>query len=156
MSILTWVRYNFYCTRNQRSWALAKNARITRKNLFNFFASLKKLLSLSIIKVNFFSTSFNRNFSTDNTDFLSFFHLRFKTAGLDITIFHQDFVCTRHKPNKFGFCSRWSQNSLFDCVKIALQITRMSSGIFISNWRYITFRGACFLFLWSIKDYRTR
>ena len=39
-----------------------------------------------------------------------------------ITRFARDFVLTRHNPNKFGFCSRLLQNSLFDCVKGALRI----------------------------------
>ena len=91
------------------------------ENLFNFFASLKKLLSLSIIKVNFFLLRLIVIFPPITQIFWIFCHFftfGSKTAGSDITIFHQDFVCTRHKPNKFGFCSRLSQNSLFDYVKL--------------------------------------
>ena len=51
---------------------------------------------------------------TDDSDFNSSF--------FSITRFARDFVLTRHNPNKFGFCSRLLQNSLFDCVKGALRI----------------------------------
>ena len=54
-----------------------------------------------------------------------------------ITRFARDFVLTRHNPNKFGFCSRLLQNSLFDCVKGALRIytdvTRFARFLFLTE-----------------------
>ena len=74
---------------------------------------------------------------TESTELTEFFSLRdfFLPQITQITLiliilflitrFARDFVLTRHNPNKFGFCSRLLQNSLFDCVKGALRMTRI-------------------------------
>jgi hypothetical protein len=68
---------------------------------------LTRLLLCSAIRVNSIALAY-RNKCTDCSDFFFFFL---------ITRFARDFVLTRHNPNKFGFCSRLLQNSLFDFVK---------------------------------------
>lgn len=60
----------------------------------------------------------------------------------DVMVLARDFVLTRHNPNKFGFCSRLLQNSLFDCVKGALRIytdvTRFARFLSLTELLFLT------------------
>ena len=66
----------------------------------------------------------------------------FNSSFSSITRFARDFVHTQHNPNKFGFCSRLLQNSLFDCVKGALRIytdvTRFARFLSLTELLFLT------------------